>query len=99
MPQRGTGKIDHSEEKAKREEKAKVKAEKDFLNQQLIALDLPNRLFDILSNSSYVTIGDIVKQIDQDEQALLDLEGFGPKSLDQVKEKLETAKANVQAIS
>jgi large subunit ribosomal protein L31 len=78
----------YSEEKEARDVKAREKAEKTFLNQQLIALDLSDRLFQILSNADYVTIGDVVKAIDNDEEGLLALEGFGPKALEQLKERI-----------
>jgi large subunit ribosomal protein L31 len=81
-----------SEEKGTRDAQAKEKAERLFLNQQLIALDLSDRLFQILSNADYVTVGDVVKAIDSDEDALLNLEGFGPKALDQLKERIATVR-------
>ena len=83
---------DLEEEKAGRKQKAQEKSKKTFLKQQLIALDLPDRLFSILSDADYITVGDIVKQLEEDEAKLLDLGGFGPKSLEQLKEKVEPAR-------
>ncbi len=83
----------HEAEKANRKEQAKKKAQSAFLNQQLIALDLPDRVFSILSDADYITVGDVVKQLSENEAALLELSGFGPKSLDQLKEKVQEAEA------
>ncbi len=82
----------HEEEKAARKAEAEKKAQQIFLKQQLIALDLPDRIFGILSDADYITVGDVVKQLEEDESVLLNLEGFGPKSLEQVKEKAQQAR-------
>ena len=79
----------HQEEKAQRTARLKEKEQQSFLKQQLIALDLPDRVFTILSDADYITVGDVVKQLESDEKVLLDLSGFGPKSLEQLKEKFE----------
>jgi len=82
----------HEEEKAKRKASAEQKAQQTFLKQQLIALDLADRVFTILSNADYVTVGDVVAKLESDEKELLSLEGFGPKSLEQLKERVQQAK-------
>jgi len=81
----------HEEEKAKRQASAQEKAEQTFLKQQLIALDLADRVFSILSDADYVTVGDVVNQLESDDKAFLNLEGFGPKSLEQLKMRVQTA--------
>jgi len=81
----------HQETKAEREQRAREKARQAFLNQQLIALDLPDRLFSIISEADYVTVGDVVAQLENDDSAFLDLSGFGPKSLEQLKKKVDEA--------
>jgi len=85
----------HQEQKAQRQAKLQEKEQQSFLNQQLMALDLPDRIFTILSDADYVTVGDIANQMETDEKAFLDLSGFGPKSLEQLKEKLELALSGV----
>jgi len=82
----------YTEAKKERSVHAQEKAEKTFLNQQLVALDLPDRLFQILADADFVTIGDILDKIEEDQDALLELEGFGPKALEQLMEKIETAR-------
>ncbi len=81
----------HQEEKAQRAARLREKEQQSFLKQQLIALDLPDRVFTILSDADYITVGDVVKQLESDEKVLLDLSGFGPKSLEQLKEKVALA--------
>ncbi|OQY48142.1 MAG: 50S ribosomal protein L31 [Anaerolineaceae bacterium 4572_78] len=80
---------DHKKEQIDRKEMAAEKAETRFLNQQLLALSLPDRLFQILTEAGYVTVGDIIGVLYDEEEKLMDLEGFGPKSLEQLMEKVE----------
>jgi len=87
---------DHEEARSQRQYAAVAKSQEVFLNQQLIALDLPDRLFSILSDADYITVGDVMKQLEADENTLLELSGFGPKSLEQLKEKVETAQAQFE---
>jgi len=87
----------HQKEKAQRIAKLKEKEQQSFLKQQLIALDLPDRVFTILSDADYITVGELVNKLKTDEKALLDLSGFGPKSLEQLKEKVEQAQSTVAA--
>ncbi len=79
------------EDKAKRQARAAQKAREAFLKQQLVALDLPDRIFSILSEADFITVGDVVAKLQEDEKALLDLEGFGPKSLEVLKERAKQA--------
>ncbi len=81
----------HEEEKEKRKIKAQEKAKQAFLKQQLVALDLPDRLFGILTDANYITVGDVVNQLQADESTFLNLGGFGPKSLEQLKAKVQQA--------
>ena len=80
-----------TEAQAERQTQAQQKRQLAFLNQQLIALDLSDRIFQILADASYVTVGDVVQALEEDENKLLDLVGFGPKALEQLKERIETA--------
>jgi len=88
----------YSEAKEDRLTQAQQKAEQTFLNQQIIALDLSDRIFEILTNANYVTIGDILNKIEKDEDALLALEGFGPKALEQIKEKIDNVRQAFQLV-
>lgn len=85
---------DHQEAQEKRAAGNREKALRSFLNQQLVALDLPERLFQMLSDAGYVTVGDIVNQLDANEDTLLELDGFGPKSLEQLKQRVAEAQDN-----
>lgn len=87
----------YTEAKEERAVKAQEKRIRAFLNQQLIALDLSDRVFQILAEADYVTIADIAKQLEEDENVLLELQGFGPKALEQLKEKIYTARQNFEA--
>lgn len=88
---------DHQETQLTRQKEAQAKAQKAFLNQQIAALDLPDRIFQILTNANYITVGDLFNKMDQDEEALLDLSGIGPKSVELIKDKLETLRNTFEA--
>ena len=85
---------EHKKEQVDRKQQVIEKTKTTFLNQQLLALDLPDRLFQILSEENYVTVGDIIKVFDEDSEKFMDLEGFGPKSLEQLQEKIESLREN-----
>ena len=80
----------HQQQVSQRQEQAQAKQEKSFLRQQLAALDLNDRVYQILQDAGVVTVGDLVKM--NDDQ-LLALEGFGPKALDEVKARIGEARA------
>ena len=84
----------HQQQASQRQEQAHAKQEKSFLRQQLAALDLNDRVYQILQDADVVTVGDLVKM---DDDQLLALEGFGPKALKEVKAKIEEARAALVA--
>ncbi len=57
-------------------------------------LDLDNRLISILSESGYSTVGDLMLQMKIDPDAILALEGVGPKAMDSI----ETALSNITLV-
>lgn len=79
----------HQQAAAKRQKQAHKKQEQRFLKQQLGALDLSGRVHQILHDANIVTVGDL---IETDNEKLLALEGFGPKSLEEVESKLVEAR-------
>ena len=80
----------HQQQASQRHEKAYAKMEQRFLRQKLAALDLNDRVYQILQDADVITVGDLVKMTDD---RLLALEGFGPKALDEVKARLDEARA------
>jgi large subunit ribosomal protein L31 len=90
--------VSHREEQTKRQQRSTEQAQRSFLKQQLIALDLPDNIFQILSDADYITVGDVVEKLENDEKALLDLKGFGPKSLDVVKETVANARESLASV-
>ena len=83
---------EHQSEASQRQKQARKKLEQRFLKQQLAALDLSNRVHEILDNANIVSVGDLIKKVEKDRDALLALEGFGPKSLEEVEAKLADAR-------
>jgi large subunit ribosomal protein L31 len=81
----------HQTQSVQRQEAAQKKMEQRFLRQQLAALELTERVHQILHDANIITIGDLVKKIESDKQSLLDLGGFGPKSLEEAETKLAEA--------
>jgi large subunit ribosomal protein L31 len=90
---------EHQGDVVKRGQKQKQKIEQRFLKQQRAALDLSNKVDQILHNANIITVGDLVKKL-ENKQTLLELEGFGPKALEEVEAKLKDAKtAFIAAVS
>jgi large subunit ribosomal protein L31 len=82
----------HQQKASERQQKAHAKQEQSFLKQQLAALELNDRVYQILQDVDVVTVGDLVNM--EDDQ-LLALDGFGPKALEEVKAKIEEARSLV----
>jgi DNA-directed RNA polymerase alpha subunit len=68
------------------------KLEQRFLRQQLIALDLSDRVFQILSDANVITVGDLVQKLEKDQKGLLETEGLGQKAVDEMQTKLREAR-------
>jgi len=84
----------HQTEADRRQKMAQKKLEQKFLKQQLGALDLSTRVHEILDNANIVSVGDLLKKVESNKESLLALEGFGPKSFEEVETKLaETREA------
>lgn len=82
----------HQSEATKRQEKSQQKAEQRFLKQQLAALDLSDRVSQILHDANIITVGDLAAKLEADKDSLLALKGFGPKGLEEVETKLVEAR-------
>jgi len=94
------GQVDRFQKRMKRyerlaaEEKVRIeqalrKERESLLRQQIEALDLNERVHRVLSDAGMVNIGDIVAKLKGGDQALLALEGFGPKALQELKDRLQ----------
>lgn len=79
----------------------KLQARQDFISDQeareadrvsperpIAELELTKRPTDILTKAELTTVGDILVALEQGEQTLLDLDGFGRKSLSDLKKAL-----------
>jgi large subunit ribosomal protein L31 len=77
-------------EVVKRQQETQEKLGQRFSKQKLAALELSERINNILQNADVVTVGDL---LEMDKNQLLALEGFGPKALEEVETKLEETKA------
>lgn len=51
-------------------------------------LALSERVYDLLNETGYETIGDLMFQLALDEDAVLGISGIGPKAMEEIKEKL-----------
>ena len=72
-----------------RESTALRQQEEMLLNQQIEAMELSDRVRKTLMDSGIVRIGDLVEKMEAGDQELLELAGFGPKALEEVKERLQ----------
>lgn len=84
----------HQEDVEKRQEAAQKKAEKRFVKQQLAALDLNERIMQLLIDNNIVTVGDLEQKAEKDPDTLLKIEGLGEKALEEIKAKLKAARAD-----
>jgi large subunit ribosomal protein L31 len=76
----------------KRQQELQKKQEQRFLKQQLGALDLNSRVYQILHDANIITVGDLIKKMEKDRAGLLALEGFEPKVLEEIQSKLAEAR-------
>ena len=83
---------EHQQDAEQRQAQLQKKLEQRFLKQQLIALDLNDRVFQILSDNNVVTVGDLAKKVKTDKDSLMALDGFGPKAFEEVESKLQSAR-------
>lgn len=79
----------------------KLQARQDFISEQeardaervspdrpILELELTKRATDILAKSEMIVVGDVLAALEKGEQTLLDLDGFGRKSLSDLKKAL-----------
>jgi large subunit ribosomal protein L31 len=79
----------------------KLQARQDFISDQeareaervsperpIVELELAKRPTDILTKAEIITVGDVLTALEKGEQSLLDLDGFGRKSLSDLKKAL-----------
>ncbi len=83
---------DHQSDAVKRQETQKTKLEERFAKQQLVALDLDDKILQILHDNNVISVGDLATKVEGDKDSLLAFKGFGPKSLEQIEAKLAEAK-------
>jgi large subunit ribosomal protein L31 len=69
----------------------KARAEsRTSLDKTVAELELGNRVTEVLEKAGITKVGQIIEKLGQGEQAMLDIEGFGRKSLIDLKKKLRS---------
>ena len=76
-------------EEEHRHEQALAKERQTLLKQQIEALDLSERVHKALTDAGLASIGDVLAKLETGDRELLAVEGFGPKALEEVKDRLE----------
>ncbi len=79
----------------------KLQARQDFISEQeardaervsperpIVELELTKRVTDILAKAEMIKVGDVMDALEKGEQTLLDIDGFGRKSLADLKKAL-----------
>ncbi len=79
---------EHVAEEKVRSEQALHKEREALLKQQIEALDLSDRVYKTLADAGLVSIGDVLQKLEAGDRELLAVEGFGPKALEEVKDRL-----------
>jgi large subunit ribosomal protein L31 len=85
---------EHQADATRRQQESRNKLGQRFLKQKLLALELNDRVHQLLQDADVITVGDLVEM---EKDQLLALEGFGPKALEEVETKLEEARAAFEA--
>jgi large subunit ribosomal protein L31 len=81
----------HQEVATKRQQDAQEKQEQRFLKQKLVALELSDPIYQVLQGANVVTIGDALTMLGKGK--LAKLPGVNAEAVDEVKAKIEEAKA------
>ena len=82
----------HQADAEKRQENALKKAEQRFSKQQLAALDLNDRVHQLLHDANIITVGDLEKKVKTNKGAILAIEGIGPKAMEEIEAKLQQSR-------
>ena len=82
----------HQVDVEKRQEQALKKIEQSFLKQQLAALDLNDRIYQLLHDANIITVGDLEKKVKTNKDAVLAIEGVGPKAMEEIESKLQQSR-------
>ncbi len=83
---------EHQTDAEKRQVQLQKKMEQRFLRQQLMALELNDRVYQILHDNNVITVGDLVKKVETGKNSLLAIDGFGEKAYEEVESKLKEAR-------
>jgi N utilization substance protein A len=57
---------------------------------ELEELDLSTRVFNLLIGAGFESAGKLLEQLELDEKKVLDLQGIGPKAIEEVREKIDS---------
>jgi large subunit ribosomal protein L31 len=80
---------EHMAAEETRSEQAARKERESLLKQQLEALELSERVHKTLAEAGLVSIGEVVNRLEAGDRELLAVDGFGPKALEEVKDRLQ----------
>lgn len=92
--------VDRVEREVISQRQAEKKIEKDRRDLALAAipepafempledLNLPDRIYNVLSESGYSSVGDLMLQMELDSDAILGLNGIGPKAMEEIRTSL-----------
>lgn len=73
-----------------REQEARAGIPDEAFEMQLEELELSNRITALLNEAGYLTIGDLLLQMKLDPDAILRLNGIGPKAMEEIENRLAT---------
>lgn len=73
-----------------RETEARAGIPAEAFEMQLEELELSNRITALLNEAGYLTVGDLLLQMKLDSDAILRLNGIGPKAMEEIETRLAT---------
>ncbi len=83
----------HQTNATERQEYTKNKLEKQYLKQQLVAIDLSDEVIQALNSINVFTLGDLTQKVEQEQDSLLALKDLGAENLKDIQSKLQEAKS------
>lgn len=89
--------VNKLEEMKKRRTEARKRVSKEMWDVSVQELDMPARIQNLLDENKLGTLGDVLFHIEQGDEAILKLKGFGEKSLEILKEGIQSYLASKSA--
>jgi N utilization substance protein A len=76
---------------------AQAKVPAAAFNRPLEDLDLGDRIFDLLAENGYSTVGELMLQMELDADVVLSINGIGPRAITEIQERVEAMQTQMKS--